>query len=248
MSTQWDPDDAYDPHRLEKQEALKLPPIHGVLPYDGARNPLTRSNTAHRILMPIVTPATKGVPKAYYFDGESEWAVAMEALLDPDLYALDVQLPFFRFRHSKRGRVTFPKHYFDLRITLRNGFRLAIYVKNGSRLSRPETQDEISAIENAMPEDLADEMAVVNADDYTRPFRINLHEFWIAWDDPDDQADAHVEERARSCSYWSAQDLISKCDLPSNRAFPAIQRLIARRVLGADWYSVISLQSRVWMT
>lgn len=247
MTTQWDPDDAYDPHRLEKQEALELPPIHGVLPYDGARNPLTRSNTAHRIIAPLVTPATTGIPKAYYFDGEAEWSVALEALLSPDLYALDVQLPFFRFKSSEGTKVTFPKHYFDLRITLRNGFRLAIYVKNGSSLGRRETQDEIAAIEKAMPEDLADDMIVVNADDYTRPFRINLYQFWIAGDDRDAEADDHVEERARSTSYWSAQDLVAQCDLPSNRAFPAIQRLIARRVLGADWYSVISLQSRVWM-
>lgn len=81
----------------------------------------------------------------------------------------------------------------------------------------------------------------------TRPFRINLYQFWIVGDDHDAEADEHVEERARCTSYWSVQDLVAHCDLPSNRAFPAIQRLIARRVLGADWYSVISLQSRVWM-
>lgn len=247
MFTLREPDFAYDPHRLEKQLALELPAIYGVSPYDGARNPLSRSNTAHRICAPLVTPATKDIPKAYYFDGEAEWAVALETLLDPDLYALDVQLPFFRFRWTEGAKVKFPKHFFDLRITLRNGFRLAIYVKNGSRLGRRETQDEIAAIEEAMPKDLADDMIVVNGDDYTRPFRINLFQFWIVEGDRDDEADAHVEEKARSSSYWSAEDLVGQCNLPSNRAFPAIQRLIGRRVLGADWYSVISLQSRVWM-
>lgn len=28
----------------EKQPALQLGPVHGVLPYDGYRNPLTRSS------------------------------------------------------------------------------------------------------------------------------------------------------------------------------------------------------------
>jgi hypothetical protein len=197
--------------------------------------------------MPIATPATNGVPKAYYFDGGAEWAVALEVLLDPDLYALDVQLPFFRYHLGENSGAKSPKHYFDLRVTLKNNFSVAIYVKNGSSLGRRETQDEIAAIEKAMPHDLADEMIVVNGDDYTRPLRTNLHCFWIVCGDRDDEANEHVWERATTTSYWSAKDLIANCDLPSNRVFPSIQRLIARRFLGADWYSVISWHSRIWM-
>lgn len=247
MSTRWEPDEAYDPPRLEKQNALKVPPIDGVLPYDGARNPMTRSNTAYRVSAAIATPATNGIRKVYHFDGEAEWAVALEALIDPELYALDVQLPFFRFKYGKGVNAKFPKHYFDLRITLKNGFRLAVYVKNGSSLARDETVEEIQAIKEAMPASLADDMIVVNATDYIRPYRINLFDFWTVMKLSDPEADAIVELTAQETSYWSVGDLIKHCAIAPSRAFPAVQRLIARRVLDADWYSVVSPHSRVWL-
>lgn len=248
MLNRIDPDSSYDPPRSKKQSALVLNPVHGVLPYEGARNPLTRSNTAYRISAPLATPATKGIPKIYHFEGESEWAVALEALLDPDLYALDVQLPPMTFRRQIGTGTKLSKHYFDLRVTLKDGFRLAIYVKNGRSLSRSKTQEEIAAIEEALPEDLADAMIVVNADEYTRPYKSNLFRFSIVMQDIDREADEQVEWAALNCSYWSVSDLIAQCKLPSNRAFPAVQRLVARKIIRADWYSVVSHYSRIWVS
>lgn len=235
-----------EPVTLEKQPALALGPIPGVLPYEGARNPLTRSNTAHRMIASLATPATAGVPRLYYFDGAREWAAGLEAIMSPELFDLQVQLPFFRYNSPSGARVKNPKHYFDLRVTFKDGFRRAIYVKNGSRLKHRETQQEIDAIEAAMPADFADDMIVVNGDDYTRPYRNNLFRFWMMEGDRDEVADAHVEAVAKSGNYWLLQELIEQCDLPSNRAFPAALRLINRGILGADWYSMIGMQSRVW--
>lgn len=236
-----------EPVILEKQPALALGPIPGVLPFAGALNPLTRSNTAHRVIAPLCTPATKGVPRLYYFDGEREWAAGLEAIMSPEFFDLEVQLPFYRYKAPAAARVKNPKHYFDLRVTFRDGFRRAIYVKNGSRLKRRETQEEIDAIEAAMPAVFADDMIVVNGDDFTRPYRNNLFRFWLMEGDRDEDADAHVEAVARVGSYWLLQDLINGCDIPSNRAFPAALRLINRRILGADWYSMIGMHSRVWL-
>lgn len=247
MQIHWDPDHAYDPRKLEKRKALEIPPIHGVLPFTGARNPLTRSNTAHRICATFKTPATDWQPKVYLFDGEAEYAVGLEVMLDPDVHALDVQLPFFRFGVARDPEKELPRHFFDLRVTFSDGFRRAIYVKNGSSLDRPETQDEIDAIEAALPEWLADDMIIVNGDDYIRPYRRNLSRFWQARQKRDDAADAHLEEKARTCSYWLLKDLTAKCDMPSDRMFQAAKRLVSRNVLGADWYSVFNENSRVWL-
>lgn len=46
--------------KTEKLPALVVPPVFGVLPFTGSLNPLTRSNTAHRISMTIPTHATEG--------------------------------------------------------------------------------------------------------------------------------------------------------------------------------------------
>lgn len=46
--------------------------------------------------MSIITRAAKGVPKDYHFDGEREMGAALAALLSPDLFAFEVQLPMIR--------------------------------------------------------------------------------------------------------------------------------------------------------
>lgn len=153
--------------KTEKLPALVVPPVFGVLPFTGSLNPLTRSNTAHRISMTIPTPATEGVRKIFHFDGEREMAVALEALLHPDLYNLEVQLPGISYQVPGKKKQT---HFFDIRLTFRDGYRRAVYVKNGSTLARREAQDEIDAIFRAVPEEFADDLIVVNGDYYTRPY------------------------------------------------------------------------------
>lgn len=234
-----------DPKKRKKRKetALEVAPIHGVLPYAGARNPLTRSNTARKVSFTAATPATAGVRQLYHFDSQAESAVALEALLDPELYGLEVQLPpiLFPCRRAKKER----EHYFDLRLTFRDGFRRAIYVRNGWSLGLQSTQDEIDDIFGSLTTDFADDAITVNADDYTRAFRDNLRRIWYLNRQADPAADAHVEDVARCTSYWLLQDLIAKCDLPPAQAWQSAMRLIGRRVLWADWHAVINVWSRV---
>lgn len=43
------------------------------------------------------------------------------------------------------------------------------------------------------------------------------------------------------------KDLVAQCDLAPAKAWQSAMRLIARRVLAADWYSVINVHSRIWL-
>jgi len=95
----------------KKMPALKVNPIPGVQAYDGYRNPLTRSSSASRVSMTFATPATKGQRKVYHFDGQREMAVGIEAILSPDLYGLEVQLPPVNYR-IRKGKLR--EHSFDL--------------------------------------------------------------------------------------------------------------------------------------
>ena len=155
----------YSQPETEPLPALRVAPVYGVLPFAGHRNPLTRSNTARKVSTVFATAATGWVPQVYHFDSEGEFAVALEAVLDPDLYGLEVQLPPIAYR---RGRSqTKRKHHGDMRLTFSDGYRRMVYVKNGNSLAKRETQDEIDDIFNWIPQDFADDAIVVNTDSHT---------------------------------------------------------------------------------
>ena len=167
----------YSPIKTEKLPELVVPPIRDVLPFEGSHNPMTRSNTARRVSMTIPTPATDGKRQVYHFDGEREAAVALEALLSPDLFRLEVQLPkiYFDLPQGYNKRKKPRGHHFDLRLTFNDGYKRAVYVKNATSLARRKTQDEFAAICEATPQSFADDVIVVNGDHYTMAYRDNLY-------------------------------------------------------------------------
>lgn len=231
------------PAPKKKLPALKVAPIHGVLPYAGHRNPLTRSSTAKRVSASIATPMTNGVPQVYHFDGEGEFGVALDVLRSPDLFGLEVQLPpiLFTCRRKRKTR----SHCFDLRVTFRDGYRRALFVRNATSLARPDVQDEVEDIFAAVTDDFADDAKVVCTDDYTRAYRDNLRRIWDYLQVEDAEADAVLELAARTTHYWYLSDLIANCDLEQGRCFQAAMRLIGRNVLWTDMYGVIDYPSRV---
>jgi hypothetical protein len=242
MPMDWDP----TPIKTKKRSALKVPAPFGVLPYKGARNPQTRSNSAQRVSFAMATPATNYVRQIYHFDSGGEFSVALEASLAPDLHALEVQLPEIRYpwKYNKRG---YRDHYFDFRLTFKDGHRRAVYVKNGTGLKSETTRAEIDMVFSCVDEGFADDMIVVNSDHYTRAYRDNLRRFWHLAQDNRPEDDAVVEAAAHSTNYWLLSDLISQCPIPSADAWQASMRLIARGVLGANWHSVITYRSRIWL-
>ena len=144
--------DATPTGKPQSLPALEVRPVPGVLPFVGARNPMSRSNVAHRVSMTIATPASKGVPRIFHFESEREYATALDALITGEVFDLEVQLPPFPYKCPRgRQRNNAPQHYFDLRLTFHDGFRRAIYVKNRKSLLKPSTQDEIEAIIKAAP-------------------------------------------------------------------------------------------------
>ena len=228
----------------KKMPALKVNRIHGVWAYDGYRNPLTRSSSDSRVSMTFATPATKGQRKVYHFDGQREMAVGIEALLSPDLYGLEVQLPPVNYR-IRKGKLR--EHSFDLRITFRDGFRRAVYVRYSDSLAGEKTKEEIKAIFEATPACFADDKRVVNGDRYTRAYRDNLLRIYRATEIGDQEADAHVLDRARRGGYWLMRELLAQCEVTSARAFNAVLRHVGQGVIKANLHAVICECSRIWL-
>ena len=88
------------PPKLPKASKIKLGPICGVLPFDGVRNPSSRSAVSHKIFMPYETEANNWQPKVGVAESAAEMAVALQALISPDLYDLQFQPETARFKDA----------------------------------------------------------------------------------------------------------------------------------------------------
>ena len=233
---------ACSPAKLAKAPMIKLDDIHGVLPFDGVRNPGSRSSTSHRVWLTYKTPANNWKPQVGVCESAAEAAVSMDALIAPDTYDVKFQPLTVSFRFDGKAR----EYTHDLLITLRNGYRRLVFVRNQASLEKPKTWREIAAISKATPPSAANDMIVVSAADYSRQRRENLfrmHEFIQQNDQEADDFTLSAIEGMKSI--WQMKDIFPYVDLPQKRVFRACYRLIARKKLIANLDHVIHETSRV---
>lgn len=233
----------YTPPKLPKQSKLELGPIHGVLPFDGVRNPGSRSATSHRVWFSYRTESNNWTPKLGVCESAAEQACALELLIDANTYDLGFQPLTVLYKKEGGGKQPYTH---DLLWTARNGHRRLVFVRHEDSLSKPSTWREIAAIAKATPRTAADDMIVVNANDYTRQRRENLfrmHQFVF---DRDDEADEIVLRTARRLkTLWLMRDLFPHAPIEQHRVFRACYRLVARRQMHANLDHVLWEHSRV---
>jgi hypothetical protein len=134
----------------------------------------------------------------------------------------------------------------DLLITFRNGHRRLVFVRNEESLKKPRTERQIQAIVAATPKRAADDMIVVNANDYTRQRRDNLMRMHHFVFHPDDEADEALLETAQSLkSFYYMKDLFPHAPVSQPRAFAACHRLVAQGALHANLDHVLWENSRL---
>jgi hypothetical protein len=233
---------AYSPAKLPKVPAIKLDQIHGVLPFDGVRNPGFRSATSHTIWLTYRTAANDWRPKVGVCESAAEAAVAHDVLLDPDVYDVAFQPLKVEFELDGESR----EYTHDLLITQINGHRRLVFVRNEESLTKPKTWREIAAISDATPPTAANDMIVMSADDYSRQRRENLFRMHEMVQESDQEADDRVLSIAENLkSLWQIKDIFPHSALPQQRAFRACYRLIARKKLIVNLDHVIHETSRV---
>jgi len=229
--------------RLPKASAIKLKPIYGALPYDGVRNPSSRSSVSHKIFFTYRTAANDWQPKVGMGESAAEVAVALEALIDPMTYDIHCQPLTVNFEDEDKRAHTYTH---DILITFRNGLRRMVFVRNEMSLSKPSTWRDIAAIIVATKKSDADDLIVVNASDYSRQRRENLFRMHHFVFQPDREADEMVLAVARRLtSLWYMKDLIAQVPIDQARAFAACYRLIAKGHLHADLDNLLWEYSRV---
>lgn len=163
--------------------------------------------------------------------------------MSPDTWDVAFQPLTIQYRDEDgMGR----RYTHDLLITLRNGHRRLVFVRNEDSLRKPRTQRQIAAIVEATPRHAADDMIVVNANDYTRQRRDNLMRMHHFVFHPDPEADEALLEAARSLkSFLHMKDLFPHAPVSQPRAFAACHRLVARGALHANLDNVLWENSRL---
>lgn len=231
------------PHKLPRMDPINLGDIYGVLPFDGVRNPSARSNTSHKVFIPYRTAANDWVPKVGIAESAAEAATSVQALMCPDLYDLHFQPLEVTFT-DEGGK---PRRYtHDLLLTFRSGYRRLVFVRNEASLMKPRTVRDIQAIIAATPKDAADDLIVVNANDYTRQRRENLFRMYHWMSIQDDEADDIVWETARNLrTLYFMKDLFPHVPISQPRAFQACYRLVAKGLFHANLDHVLWEHSQI---
>lgn len=232
----------YSTVKLPKAPPVKIGDLHGVLPFDGVRNPGSRSATSHTVWLTYKTPANSWKPMVGICESAAEAAVALEALMSPDTNDIRFQPLTVEFQlDGKRRRYTH-----DLLVVSKSGHRRLVFVRNEESLSKPKTWREIAAIGKATPPEAANDMIVVSAGDYSRQRRDNLFRMHRLLQENDHEADALVLSTARNLkTLWQMKDLFPHVPLAQDRVFRACLRLIARKELTANLDTVILETTRV---
>ncbi len=191
------------------------------------------------------TEANGWRPRVGLVESGAELAIAEDALASPGVYDVEFQPVCFPYRHPSGRKAT---HTIDLRITFRSGLKRFVFVRNATSLEKPWVQEEIDAIEEAVPPHEAHEFMVMDGDAYLRPRRENLRRMHrlVAFE-PDPASDRLVEAAIHDLkTLWRMSDLIPHIDLLPRQIFQSCLRLIAAQKLGANLDAVICHHSRIW--
>lgn len=232
----------YSPPKLAKLPIIELGHVTGVLPFDGVRNPGSRSSTSHKVWFGYRTPANDWKHRLGICESAAEFAVALEALMLPNTYDVKFQPMTVQFELDGKKR-----HYtHDLLVVYKCGYRQLIFVRNEQSLKKPKTQREIDAVFNATTAHQADDLIVVNASDYSRQRRENLFRMHRLLQEEDLEADELVLSTARNLkTLWHMKDIFPHVDLEPWRVFRACYRLVALKHLKADLDNVLLETSRI---
>lgn len=236
----------YSPVKTRKAPRIKLENMRGILPYDGVRNPSARSNSAHRVHFTYKTEANNWSPKYGICESSAEFAVALEVLLNPDVYDIKFQPCSVDFICQVTGKRRTYTH--DILVVMRTGYRILLFVRNADSLQKESTWAQINQIESeTMRLKLAHKMEVVDANAYSRQRRENLLRLWTINELEDPAADVQVLDVMRSTPVFWMKDIFPHVTVEASRVFEAVYRLVARGRLCADLDKVLWEHSKVWL-
>lgn len=134
----------------------------------------------------------------------------------------------------------------DILSTFWSGHRRLVFVRIEESVTKPRIVRDIQAIIAATSKNAADDLIVVNANDYTRQRRENLFRMHHWTSVKDDEADTIVWEAARKVrAIYFMKDLFPRVPISQKRAFQACYRLVARGLIHANLDHVLWEYSQI---
>ncbi|PWR00995.1 hypothetical protein DKT77_19315 [Meridianimarinicoccus roseus] len=223
--------------KLARMSQVKLEDIDGVIQFDGQRNPSSRSATSNKIFFTYKTAANEWLPKVGIAESAAEAAVGLQLVMSKNVFDVEFQPLTIKY-NNHHGH---PKlHTFDLRVTFNNGYRRLLFVRYRQSLERPSTIRQIQQIIDATSGQEADDIMIVNADQYSRQRRDNIFRMHHFVFHPDAEADEELMSAGRRLtSLYFMKDLFPHVSVSAPRAFAACNRLVAKKFFRANLDNVL---------
>lgn len=224
---------------LEKNRSVELAyeNLDRLLPYDGIRKVVHRSNSAKTGALVGRTEEDANLSRLVGFESGLERAVAISALIHPNTFGLKCQprKVWFEQKFDDHG-----SNVLDFLLTLRNGQKTFLYVKNDDSLGRTKQALICEQIRLQLPEDTG--FAVLSEKSFPPQLRGNNERIFLAKRFPDPEADARLKdvlEDIIDSPKFTIEELVirgagDRIKAEQGRMFDAVLRAIADQRLVAD--------------
>jgi len=238
------PNGETSPSRAEREPLphLSTENLDEVLPYDGVRGTVHRSQIAKTGLLVGRTMEDGGRPRPIGFESSLERAVAISCLLHPDTIGLKCQARKIEFDEPVFG---VKSNTLDFLLTQRSGALTYLFVKNDEALNRPKTEAISRAIRLALPDGYG--LAILSETSFPPVVRGNNERLFLAKRSPDPAADARLAEvldDVRNAERFTIDEIVFRCqpgdrNADHGRVFDAVLRAIADKKLVAPRHETL---------
>jgi len=158
---------------------------------------------------------------ALEFESHTEKLVALVMLARPNVGNLENQVPF-RWRDRSGKERT---HFFDFRVSLRDGTRILLIVKNSKKAADPEFRMEMRCLASRVTADVGDRVVLIT-EEHLDPVEVHNAGLIHSVRQPDPEPDAAVRRVfARTMGPVKISDVVDASGWPG-RGFRSVVRLI----------------------
>lgn len=155
------------------------------------------------------------------YDSNTEMKCMLVLLARPEVAGIESQVPFSWLDAEGKTR----KHYFDFRVLMTDGKRVAVMVKSEHRRNQPKVQNELADVAARVPRSFADEVVVMTERDID-PVEYFNAEMMHEMRRPDHDADAIARRLlGEIVGAVRIQELVDAIGLGA-RGFRAVVRLL----------------------
>lgn len=177
---------------------------------------------------------------ALQFESHTEKQVALVMLARRDVVHLENQVPMAWRDRAGKGRT----HFFDFRVSMRDGTRILMIVKNSKKAADPEFRMDVRCLASRVRPDVGDRVTLITERDLN-PIEVHNAQLIHSVRQPDPEPDAAVRRViAGTSGPVKISDVVDASGWPG-RGFRSVVRLIRTHEIELAEYRRIEPESLV---